>query len=125
MGLGILCVPVLSCVLATAPAAGAPADMPAEAQNLYKACLSDATSHKSIIQTADHSVYTCWGKPAEDYFDYLGKANAAQTIDKQPTGTYVFRAIPQGGRCFNKLHHDEEESTSYFGCSINIAGMQK
>jgi hypothetical protein len=64
---------------------------------------------------------------AQNLFEYLVSTNAAQTVDKQRTGTYIFRAIPQpqSGRCWNKLENADGIQTSTFGCSISVAKLAK
>jgi hypothetical protein len=116
--LGILLGPALSCILTAAPA-GAQVEIQPEALAYHKACLNDASSSKSVIQTGGRFVYTCWGSVAESYFDYLVSKNAAQTLDRQRTGTYTFRAIPQLGRCWHKTNN--ADNTSVFGCAISLA----
>jgi hypothetical protein len=120
--LGIRWVPALSCILAAAPAG---AQVVPDAQALYKACMSDAANGQNAIQTGDRKIYTCWGSVAQNYFDYLVSKNATQTIDKQRTGTYIFRAIPQpqAGRCWNKIQSADGIPSSTFGCSINVSKL--
>jgi hypothetical protein len=122
--LGILCAPAFSYILAAAPA-GAQVDIPPEAQGFHKACVGDGSNDRNAIQTVDHTIYTCQGSAAQNYFDYLVSKNALQTIDKQRTGTYIFRAIPQVGRCWEKTENIDGVATSTFGCSINIAKQAK
>jgi hypothetical protein len=118
--LGLLCVPALSCSLAAAQVT-APAALPAEAQGFNKACMDNASSTHNVIQTGDRLIYSCGGASAQSYFEYLVSKNTTQTVDKQPTGTYYFREIPQSGRCWNKIEHVDGVETSWFGCSINVA----
>ncbi|SDR43474.1 hypothetical protein SAMN05519103_03058 [Rhizobiales bacterium GAS113] len=118
--LGILCLPALSCILAVAPV-GAQVESRPEASGYYNACLKEATSANNVMQSGGRSIYTCWGSAAQSYFDYLVSTNAVENIDKQRTGTYVFRAIPQLGRCWNKIQAVEGISSSSYGCSLNVA----
>ena len=117
--LGMLYVPALTCILAAAPVWAQDATR-SEALGYHKACISQASSSSSIIKSGGRSIYTCGGSVAQTYFDYLVSINAAQTIDKQRTGTYIFREIPQEGRCWHKIH--EIDSISIYGCSISVAG---
>jgi hypothetical protein len=118
--LGLLCVPALSCSLAAAPVVGQPA-ITAEAQSYGKACMDNASSTHNVIQTGDRLIYSCWGTSAQNYYDFLVSKNAPESVDKQPTGTYIFREIPQTGRCWNKVEHVDGIETNWFGCSINVA----
>jgi hypothetical protein len=118
--LGLLCAAALSCGLAAA-AIGAQPTIAPEEQGFHKACMDNATSTHNIIQTGDRLIYSCWGSPAQTYFDFLVSKNAPLSVDKQPTGTYYFREIPQAGRCWNKVEHVDGVETDWFGCSINVA----
>ena len=114
--LGMLCVPAF-CAMSSATPAGA---QTADVGSLHNTCLRDATTSKNIIQTTTHRVFTCWGAVAQNYFDYLESSNAPLSEDKQPTGTYVFRAMPkEAGRCWHKTN--TADGVSDFGCSINVA----
>ena len=117
--LGLLCMPALSCSLAAAQVGQPP--VTAEVQGLNKACMENASGTHNLIQTGDRTIYSCWGISAQTYYDFLVSQNAPQTVDKQPTGTYIFREIPQGGRCWNKVEHVDGVETNWFGCSISVA----
>jgi hypothetical protein len=119
--LSLLGVPALSCSLVVAATLAAQPAVSPEVQGLYKACMDNATSTHNIIQTGDRLIYACGGGPAQNYFEYLVSKNSPQSVDKQPTGTYYFREIPEAGRCWNKVEHVDGVETSYFGCSINVA----
>jgi hypothetical protein len=124
--LGALCAGALACALATS-ASGAQVGAPSDEQGLYKACVGDPSNGRNAIQTVDHTIYTCGGSVAQNFFEYLVSSNAAQTVDKQRTGTYIFRAIPQpqSGRCWNKIENVDGIQTSSFGCSISVAKLAK
>ena len=114
--LGILCVPALCALLSTAPAGAQTADL----GSLHNACLRDATTSKNVIETTTHNILTCWGAAAESFFDFLETSNAPLSEDKQPTGTYVFRAMPKdSGRCWHKTN--TADGVSIYGCSINVS----
>jgi hypothetical protein len=118
-GLGILGAPALSFALAAVPV-WAQVEMKPEAQKVYKACVGAANTH-NLIQTSAGTIYTCFGEVAQEYYEYLVSVNAEQTIDKQRTGTYIFRAIPQIGRCWNKVTNIDNVTTSEYGCSLTLA----
>jgi len=124
--LGALCAGALACALAVT-SASAQAGAPSDGQGLYKACVGDPSNSHNAIQTVDHTIYTCGGSVAQNFFDFLVLTNAAQTVDKQRTGTYIFRAIPQpqSGRCWNKIENVDGIATSSFGCSISVAKLAK
>jgi hypothetical protein len=117
--LGLLCLAALSCSLAAAQVGQAPTNT--EIQGLGKACMENASGTHNVIQTGDRLIYSCWGSSAQAYYEFLVSQNAPQCVDKQPTGTYIFREIPQGGRCWNKVEHVDGVETDWFGCSINVA----
>ncbi|MBV9516812.1 MAG: hypothetical protein JO068_01725 [Hyphomicrobiales bacterium] len=106
----------LSCVLAAAPLR-LEAKMSPEAESYNNACIREA-SENNAIRTADHTILTCWGSVAENFFDYLVSSNAKETVDKQNTGTYIFREIPETGRCWHKIQIADE--VSIYGCAINV-----
>jgi hypothetical protein len=110
----------LSLFLATP--AMAQGEAPPDAPEHYNACISEATSRHNIILTADKSIYSCFGAAAQNYFTYLVSKNAAQTVDKQRTGTYIFREIPKIGRCWTKIENVDGVETATYGCSINVVG---
>jgi hypothetical protein len=124
--LGALGATALACALAAA-SARAQAGAPSDAHGLYKACIGDPLNGHDTIQTVDQTIYTCGGSVAQNFFEYLVSTNAAQTVDKQRTGTYIFRAIPQpqSGRCWNKLENADGIQTSTFGCSISVVKLAK
>jgi len=115
----MLCLPALSCLVVAAPAV-AQVDNSPEAKRFYDTCIR-STSINNVIKTSDHDIYTCSGAAAQSYFDYLVSKNAVQVVDKQPTGTYFFREIPQSGRCWNKIENAYDPPTVSYGCSINVA----
>jgi hypothetical protein len=115
--LGMLFLPAVSCILAAAPAGAQPKIGP-EALGYHNACLKDASTSSSTIKTVGHIVYTCWGSVAQSYFDYLVSTDAKQTVDKQRTGTYIFREIPEAGRCWHKIQNADD--VSVYGCSISV-----
>jgi hypothetical protein len=121
--LGMLCLPTLGCLLVTASVSAQLQDSP-DAKKHYDACLT-STSSNNVIKTSDHSIYTCSGYVAQSYYDFLVSNNAVQVVDKQPTGTYYFREIPQSGRCWNKIENAYDPPTSSYGCSLNVANTAK
>jgi hypothetical protein len=118
VSLGLVCVLAFNWPLTDA-STGAAVEIP-DAQAYAKACVDDTSASKSMVQTKDYTIYTCWGAIAQRFFDYLETTKAPQTMDKQRTGTYVFRTVPQGGRCWNKTENSGDVPTSVFGCSINV-----
>jgi hypothetical protein len=115
--LGLLFAPALSCILGAAPA-GANATIRPEALGYYNACMRDASASSNAIQTVGRTVYTCWGSVAESYFDYLVSTDAKEIVDRQRTGTYIFREIPEAGRCWHKIQ--TADGVSAYGCSLNV-----
>ncbi|MBV9569360.1 MAG: hypothetical protein JO172_14615 [Hyphomicrobiales bacterium] len=107
----------LTCILAAAPMR-LEAKMSPETQSHHNACMREASANNAI-RTADHTIYTCWGSVAENFFDYLVSSNTKETVDKQNTGTYIFREIPETGRCWHKIQIADE--ISIYGCSINVS----
>jgi hypothetical protein len=99
------------------PAMRLEAKLSPEAQGFNNACMRE-TSASNEIRTADRTIYTCWGSVAQSYFDYLVSANTRETVDRQETGTYIFREIPETGRCWHKIAIADE--VSIYGCSINV-----
>jgi hypothetical protein len=93
------------------------ARMSPEAQSFNNECIRE-TSASNAIRTADRTIYTCWGSVAQSYFDYLVSANAKETVDRQSTGTYTFREIPETGRCWHKIAVADEVSA--YGCAIDV-----
>jgi hypothetical protein len=55
---------------------------------------------------------------AQSYFEYLVSANAKEIVDRQETGTYIFREIPETGRCWHKIAIADD--VSIYGCSIDV-----
>jgi hypothetical protein len=106
----------LSLILMT-PAMRLEAKMSPEAQSFSNACMRE-TSASNEIRTADRTIYTCGGSVAQSYFEYLVSANAKEIVDRQETGTYIFREIPETGRCWHKIAIADE--VSIYGCSINV-----
>jgi hypothetical protein len=100
-----------------APSMRLDAKMSPEAQGFNNACMRE-TSASNEIRTADRTIYTCWGSVAQNYFEYLVSANAKESVDRQETGTYIFRDIPETGRCWHKIAIADE--VSVYGCSINV-----
>jgi len=115
----VLCAPAFGCMLA-ASAIGARGEVAPEARGYYDACINEASSTHDIIQTGGHFIYSCFGGSAQKYYEYLVARNMPETVDKQRTGTYIFRAIPEVGRCWNKVENVDNITTSSFGCSINV-----
>jgi hypothetical protein len=105
------------CLLVAGPARPQ-AKMQPEASGYYNACVREASSSSNQIKTADHVIYTCWGSVAQSYFDYLVSADAKETVNKERTGTYIFREIPEAGRCWHKIQVADE--VSVYGCAINV-----
>jgi len=93
------------------------AKMSPEAESYNNACMRESSANNAI-RTADHTIYTCWGSTAQTFFDYLVSSNAKETVDKQNTGTYIFREIPETGRCWHKIQPADD--VSMYGCSINV-----
>jgi hypothetical protein len=58
------------------------------------------------------------GSVAQNFFEYLVSANTKETVDRQNTGTYIFREIPETGRCWHKIQISDE--VSIYGCSIDV-----
>jgi hypothetical protein len=112
----ILMLAGLSSIL-MAPSMRLEAKMSPEAQGFSNACMRE-TSASNEIRTTDRTIYTCWGSVAQSYFDYLVSANAKETVDRQETGTYIFREIPETGRCWHKIAIADE--VSIYGCSIDV-----
>ena len=100
-----------------APSMRLEARMTPEAQSFNNACMRE-TSASNAIRTADRTIYTCWGSTAQSFFEYLVWENTKETVDKQNTGTYIFREIPEIGRCWHKIQIADE--VSLYGCSINV-----
>ncbi len=120
--LGIHYGPALCLLLAAVPIR-AQVVAPPDAPEYYSACINEASSRHNVILTAGKSIYSCFGAAAQNYFDYLVSKNTPETVDKQRTGTYIFREIPKVGRCWTKVEHGEDGvATSTYGCSINVAG---
>jgi hypothetical protein len=107
----------LACIFAAAQTE-AQAKIAPESQEHYNACIKDASASSNEIRTAGHVIYTCWGSVAESYFDYLASTAAKETTDRQRTGTYIFREIPEAGRCWHKIQI--ADGVSAYGCSINV-----
>jgi hypothetical protein len=121
---GMFGVPALILTAMTAPCA-AQVQPPPDAPEYYKACVDEATSRHSIILTADKTIYSCFGAAAENYYDFLVKNGALETVDKQRTGTYIFREIAKIGRCWTKIENVDGTETASHGCAINVAGHPK
>ena len=100
-----------------APSMPLEAKMAAEAQTYNNACMRE-TSTNNAIRTADRTIYTCWGSVAQSFFEYLVTANTKETVERQDAGTYIFREMPETGRCWHKIQISDE--VSIYGCSINV-----
>ncbi len=100
-----------------APSMPLEAKISPEAQGFTNACMRE-TSASNEIRTADRTIFTCWGSVAQNYFDYLVSTNAKEVVERQETGTYIFREIPETGRCWHKIAIADE--VSVYGCSINV-----
>jgi hypothetical protein len=122
--LAILGMPVLGVALVMAPAASQ-AQAPPDVPEYYNACIGEASSRHNVILTADKTIYSCFGAAAQNYFNFLVQKNAAERIDKQRTGTYIFREIAKVGRCWTKIENVDGVETATYGCSINVAGRPK
>jgi hypothetical protein len=82
----------------------------------YEACMQEAIGNHHAKIDGDVLRYDCFGKTAQEYFDYLG--NSTERSQKDRYGLWTIRNF-RGGICAQHTQNADQSPTSGYDCTIS------